>query len=201
MPTKRGRAPDERRLPHRRRVRRDAADRAADRARRPPTTSSPASRRGSPAPRSASPSPRRRSRRASAGRSCRSRRRCTRGCCSEKLREHGPSVWLVNTGWTGGPAGHGGPPDADRARPARCSHAALSGALDERRDAHRPGVRVRGAGRGARRRPGAARSALDLGAIPRRTTRRPRELAAMFRENFAQFADVDPEVAAAGPAE
>ena len=72
----------ERRLPHRRRLRRDAADRAAHRARRPPTTSSPASPPSSPAPRSASPSRARPSRRASAGRSCRSRRRSTRGSCT-----------------------------------------------------------------------------------------------------------------------
>ena len=31
----------------------------------------------------------------------------------EKLDEHGPPVWLVNTGWTGGPVGDG-EPDADR---------------------------------------------------------------------------------------
>ena len=78
--------------------------------RRRATGSSPASRRSSPARRSASPSRSRRSRRASAGRSCRSGRPSTRGCSARSSRAHGPSVWLVNTGWTGGP---GRPPDAD----------------------------------------------------------------------------------------
>ena len=90
------RPPEQRRLPDRRRLRRHAAARAADRARRPRTTSSPASRPSSPAPRSASPSRRRPSRRASAGRSCRSRRPSTRGCwarsCSSTGRPCGSST-------------------------------------------------------------------------------------------------------------
>ena len=84
---------------------------------------------GSPAPRSASPSRSRRSRRASAGRSCRSGRRCTRGCWARSSPAHGPDVWLVNTGWTGGSASEGGhrmPIQATRA----LLHAALSGRLD-----------------------------------------------------------------------
>ena len=46
----------------------------------------------------------------------------------EKLDRHGASVWLVNTGWTGGPfgAGHRMPITATRG----LLHAALSGALD-----------------------------------------------------------------------
>ena len=48
---------------------------------------------------------------------------------ADKLAEHGSSVWLVNTGWTGGPFGEGHrmPIDATRA----LLTAALSGALDE----------------------------------------------------------------------
>src|SRR4051812_19203807 len=47
----------------------------------------------------------------------------------EKLDAHGSSVWLVNTGWTGGPFGQGSrmPIAATRAM----LHAALSGALDD----------------------------------------------------------------------
>ena len=46
----------------------------------------------------------------------------------EKLDEHGAAVWLVNTGWTGGPFGEGErmPIAATRA----LLHAALSGELD-----------------------------------------------------------------------
>jgi phosphoenolpyruvate carboxykinase (ATP) len=116
----------------------------------------------------------------------------------EKLDRHGSSVWLVNTGWTGGPfgLGHRMPITATRG----LLHAALSGALDDvsfRVDpvfgfevpTHVPGVDHR---------------LLD----PRTTWADPAaydvkaaELAAMFRENFEQkfAADVDPAVAAAGP--
>ena len=48
----------------------------------------------------------------------------------EKLARHGPNVWLVNTGWTGGPESEGGhrmPIQATRA----LLHAALSGRLDD----------------------------------------------------------------------
>jgi phosphoenolpyruvate carboxykinase (ATP) len=115
----------------------------------------------------------------------------------EKLLRHGPDVWLVNTGWTGGPAGGGGhrmPIGETRA----LLHAALSGALagvEMRRD---PvfGFEV------PRSVPGVDARLLD----PRSTwpdgaayDDKARELAHLFRENFAQFADVDPEVAAAGP--
>jgi phosphoenolpyruvate carboxykinase (ATP) len=116
----------------------------------------------------------------------------------EKLRRHDPDVWLVNTGWTGGPASEGGhrmPIAATRA----LLHAALSGAL---RDAeyrvdpvfgfHVP-VHV----------DGVDQSLLD----PRSTWRDPAAydveaatLAALFRANFDTFTHVDPEVAAAGPA-
>ena len=114
----------------------------------------------------------------------------------EKLARHRPNVWLVNTGWTGGPAGEGHrmPIQATRA----LLHAALSGKLDDvdyRVDdtfGFEVPVSV----------PGVDQSLLD----PRSTWRDPaaydekaRELAAMFRENFAKFEDVAPEVAASGP--
>jgi phosphoenolpyruvate carboxykinase (ATP) len=115
----------------------------------------------------------------------------------EKLEEHGVTAWLVNTGWTGGPFGEGRrmPIAATRA----LLHAALSGALD-----------------GAKYRvddlfgfevptgvPGVDSALLD----PRGTWRDPdaydrkaRELAEMFRSNYAKFeADAPPEVATAGP--
>jgi len=113
----------------------------------------------------------------------------------EKLDRHGSSVWLVNTGWTGGPYGEGHrmPIAATRA----LLHAALSGRLDHEKYRTDPvfgfevPVHV----------PGVESALLD----PRLTWRDPevydrkaRELAQMFRDNFARF-DADEAVAAAGP--
>ena len=144
-----------------------------------------ASPRSSPAPRSASPSRSRPSRPASARRSCRSRRPSTRGCSARSSTRTASSVWLVNTGWTGGPFG-----DGHRMPIAATRAAAARGALGRarrRRVPHRRGLRLRGAGR----RPGVDAALLD----PRSTWRDPaaydakaRELAAMFRENFEKFA-------------
>jgi phosphoenolpyruvate carboxykinase (ATP) len=113
----------------------------------------------------------------------------------EKLAEHGSSIWLVNTGWTRGPYGEGErmPIQATRA----LLRAALSGELDrvDYRTDELFGFDVPAAV------PGVDSKLLD----PRSTWREPetydakaRELAVMFRENFAKF-DADPEVAAAGP--
>ena len=66
----------------------------------------------------------------------------------EKLDEHGSSVWLVNTGWTGGPFGEG------KRMPIAATRALLRAALDGRarpgRVPDRRAVRVRGADGGAR---------------------------------------------------
>jgi phosphoenolpyruvate carboxykinase (ATP) len=114
----------------------------------------------------------------------------------EKLEQYRPTVWLVNTGWTGGPAGEGHrmPIQATRG----LLHAALSGTLadaafrtDEVFGFEVP-LEVKG---------------IDSTLLePRSTWRDPgaydvkaRELAQMFRDNFARFTDVDPEVAEAGP--
>jgi phosphoenolpyruvate carboxykinase (ATP) len=114
----------------------------------------------------------------------------------EKLRRHGSRVWLVNTGWTGGPFGEGSrmPIEATRA----LLHAALSGGLEavEYRTDPVFGLEV------PIEVPGVEPRLLD----PRSTWRDPdaydakaRELAAMFRKNFEKFPDAEPEVAAAGP--
>jgi phosphoenolpyruvate carboxykinase (ATP) len=115
-----------------------------------------------------------------------------------KLSEHGASVWLVNTGWTGGPfgTGHRMPITETRA----LLTAALSGALADAEYRVDPvfGFEVPVAV------PGVDGALLD----PRSTWDDPTaydvkafELASMFRENFeARFAaDVDAAVAAAGP--
>ena len=114
-----------------------------------------------------------------------------------KLEEHGSTVWLLNTGWTGGPFGEGErmPIAATRTMLS----AALSGALDNstfRVDALF-GFEV------PTTVPGVDAKLLD----PRSTWRDPeeydrkaRELAQMFADNFAKrFGDVGESVQAAGP--
>ena len=110
-----------------------------------------------------------------------------------KLDEHGSSVWLVNTGWTGGPFGEGQrmPIAATRG----LLHAALAGALEDVEYRVDPvfGFRV------PVRVPGVEASLLDPRSTwsdPERYDRKARELAQMFRDNFEKF---PPELAAAGP--
>ena len=116
----------------------------------------------------------------------------------ECLRAHSPTVWLVNTGWTGGPAGHGGhrmPIAETRALLA----AALTGGLDRAEMRIDPvfGFEVPLEGPGIETRLLDPRStwadpaAYDAGAA---------ELAELFVRNFEQFHAVDPDVALAGPA-
>jgi phosphoenolpyruvate carboxykinase (ATP) len=115
----------------------------------------------------------------------------------DKLAEHGSTVWLVNTGWTGGAFGEGERMPISETR--TMLSAALSGELDdaEYRTDELFGFEV------PVEVPGVVSSLLD----PRSTWRDPeayderaRELAEMFRDNFATFADEAGEaVAAAGP--
>jgi phosphoenolpyruvate carboxykinase (ATP) len=114
----------------------------------------------------------------------------------ERLERHGAIVWLVNTGWTGGPYGEGHRMPITATR--QLLHAALSGELDVALYRTDPvfGFEVPTAA------PLVEARLLD----PRSTWRDPEaydrkaaELARMFRENFARFADVDPAIAAAGP--
>ena len=117
---------------------------------------------------------------------------------ADKLEEHAATVWLVNTGWTGGPFGQGHrmPIKATRA----LLDAALSGSLDGAAMRVDPifGIEVPLAA------PGVDTKLLD----PRATwgdaaayDAKAAELAAMFRANFQKrfAADADPAVTAAGP--
>jgi phosphoenolpyruvate carboxykinase (ATP) len=110
-----------------------------------------------------------------------------------KLDEHGSTVWLVNTGWTGGPFGEGQrmPIVATRA----LLHAALAGRLEDVEYRTDPvfGFRVPVAV------PGVETSLLDPRSTwsdPATYDRKARDLAQMFRDNFEKF---PPELAAAGP--
>jgi len=120
------------------------------------------------------------------------------GMLGDKLDEHDAAVWLVNTGWTGGPHGEGSrmPIEATRAM----LHAALSGSLSsvEYREDPIFGFDVPTSV------PGVDTRLLDPRATwadPDAYDRKARELARRFRENFDEkFAgEVGEAVAAAGP--
>ena len=115
----------------------------------------------------------------------------------ERIGRHGAAVWLINTGWTGGPYGVGERIPLVHTR--RMVRAALSGELDE------APMRVDSVFCVAvpERVDGVPDEILD----PRSTWADPKEydsraarLAEMFRKNFVQFAaDASDEVLAAGP--
>jgi phosphoenolpyruvate carboxykinase (ATP) len=116
----------------------------------------------------------------------------------EKLDRHRATVWLINTGWTGGPFGEGHrmPIQATRA----LLGAVLSGDLETVEFRRDPvfGFRV----------PVAAPGNVDESLLQPRLTwadpqaydRTARELAQMFVDNFAQkHVDASAEVVAAAP--
>ncbi len=117
----------------------------------------------------------------------------------DKIRQHGARVWLVNTGWTGGPYGVG--KRMELAYTRRMVRAALNGELDEAATAEDPvfGLAV------PKEVPGVPSELLN----PRNTwadgdayDAKARQLAEMFDRNFQQFADgVSEKVRAAGPRE
>jgi phosphoenolpyruvate carboxykinase (ATP) len=115
----------------------------------------------------------------------------------ERLDRHGATVWLVNTGWTGGPFGEGErmPITATRA----LLHAALSGQLAgaEFRTDQLFGLEVPTEVHGVDSKLLDPRSTWR---DPQAYDRKARELAQMFRDNFVQFeADAGEAIAAAGP--
>ena len=115
----------------------------------------------------------------------------------ERIRRHGARVWLVNTGWTGGPYGTGERIELRYTR--RMIAAALHGELDGVETGEDPvfGLAV----------PRRIEGVPDGLLVPRGTWDDPEaydakasSLAEMFASNFEQFADgVDEAVRAAGP--
>ena len=117
------------------------------------------------------------------------------GMLGAKLDEHHAKVWLVNTGWTGGPVGEG------RRMPIKATRAMLHAALEgllvdaEYRTDDVFGFRVPLAV------PGVDSALLDPRATwadPVAYDRKARELAEMFVANFERF-DVDDAIRLAGP--
>jgi phosphoenolpyruvate carboxykinase (ATP) len=115
----------------------------------------------------------------------------------KKLDEHGATVWLINTGWTGGPFGEG------NRMPIKATRALLSAVLF----GHLHGVEFRtdpvfGFDVPVTA-PDVDESLLDPRATwadPERYDEKARELARMFAENFAtKHADAPAAIAAAAP--
>ena len=115
----------------------------------------------------------------------------------EKLAAHGPDVWLVNTGWTGGPEARAAIACRSRRRARCCTRRSRAGSTTSSTAPTRCSAsRCRSPCRAS------SRALLD----PRSTWHDPAaydakaaELAQMFHANFAKFEDVEPEVAAGGP--
>ena len=115
----------------------------------------------------------------------------------EKIDRHNVSVWLVNTGWTGGPYGVGSRMKLSYTR--RMIDAALKGELNDVDTVTDPVFGLVA--------PVHIDGVPDHVLLPRQTWSDPaaydaqaEKLARMFAENFEQFAGgVSPEIAAAGP--
>lgn len=116
---------------------------------------------------------------------------------AEKIDRHQPTVWMINTGWTGGPYGEGSRIKIPYTR--AMLNAALSGQLDdaEYRDDPVFGLAV----------PTSVPGVPDRLLTPRDTWSdqaayddQAKQLAGMFRDNFAQYAaSLPPDVADSGP--
>jgi phosphoenolpyruvate carboxykinase (ATP) len=117
----------------------------------------------------------------------------------EKIRAHGSEVWLVNTGWTGGPFGVGQRMKLSHTR--SMIRAILDGTLAQVESHEDPifGVRVPDHCPGI---PDEVLNQRHTWADPDAYDEQARSLAARFVRNFKQYADiVAPEVAASGPRE
>jgi phosphoenolpyruvate carboxykinase (ATP) len=115
----------------------------------------------------------------------------------DRIAKHGAKVWLVNTGWTGGPYGTGSRMKLGHTRAMVA--AALAGALDGGSFRTDPvfGVEVPVAVPGV---PGEVLTPRQTWTDPAAYDAQARKLATMFRENFEQYRSQVPDtVAAAGP--
>ncbi len=115
----------------------------------------------------------------------------------EKIDEHGAKVWMINTGWSGGPFGVGERIKIPHTR--AMLNAALNGDLDDVEYVVDPvfGLEVPAAIEGVPTEILTPRSTWD---DPDAFDAQAAKLAAMYRDNFTKYADsVTPEVVASGP--
>lgn len=114
-----------------------------------------------------------------------------------RIREHGAEVFLVNTGWTGGPYGIG--KRMDLAYTRRMVDAALNGELDSVETAPDPvfGLAIPRRVEGV---PGNVLTPRNTWSDPRGYDEKARTLARMFADNFEKYADdVNDSIREAGP--
>ena len=122
---------------------------------------------------------------------------CMGGCSADKIRQHQPDVWFINTGWTGGPYGVG--KRISIAHTRAIVHAALEGLLDQVEFREDPIFRVQV----PLRVPDVPSDVL----VPSNTWQSEAEydvaaraLAQRFVANFEQYADkVDEDIQSTGP--
>jgi phosphoenolpyruvate carboxykinase (ATP) len=118
------------------------------------------------------------------------------GMLGNKMRQHGVSCWLVNTGWVGGPYGTGSRMSLPYTR--ALVNAAITGDLDSVETNPHPVFQVHVPTIS----PGVPPELLDARGMwgdPDAYDRAARELAARFVANFSRFGAVDPSITSAGP--
>ena len=116
----------------------------------------------------------------------------------EKIAKHGARVWLVNTGWTGGPYGVGSRMKIAYTR--AMITAALTGQLDNVQYREASGLQSRHADVSAPACPTACSIRAARGPTPAQYDEQAKKLAKMFVDNFKTFEnDVAPVGEERGP--
>jgi phosphoenolpyruvate carboxykinase (ATP) len=114
----------------------------------------------------------------------------------DRLREHDSKVWLINTGWSGGPYGTG---ERIKLKYTRAIvHAALTGELDES-DTRRDPIFELAVPTEINRVPANVLNPRSTWSDPAAYDAQARRLAGMFRENFEKIGNVDAATKNAGP--
>lgn len=114
----------------------------------------------------------------------------------ERLDKHNAQCWLVNTGWSGGPAGVAKRMDLHYTR--AMVEAALSGQLNDVSYAEDAVFRV-AVPQSCPNVPAEVLTPKSTWKDPAAYDTKAKELVGLFHKNFETFSDVNPEVVAAGP--